>query len=136
VNVLRRSKTKLLVVYESAYVVGSQRRKTKRGMDVKTFARFAKLVGVIEFLAEEAGHQVMEVSAQEWQMKILPIKPFTRREERALWAQTVAKGIVKEHLDKEEEVDVDVSCAICLGQYVSSREEFKELLEEVEDEHQ
>ena len=126
---IRRSKTPLTIATEHLYY-SSQKR------NIKMFTKLAKVLGAIEYAALEGGHDLVEVYASEWQAKILPLKnQFTKTEERERWAITIAQQLVREHLGEEREVNKDEASAICLGQYVSSREEFKELLEEVEDEH-
>jgi len=126
---IRRSKTPLTIVIEHLYY-------NRRKGNFDTYTKLAKVAGAIEYAAMEGGHDTMEVYASEWQTKVLPLKDqYVKTEERERWAITIAQQLVREHLGEEREVNKDEASAICLGQYVSSREEFKELLEEVEDEH-
>ena len=127
IRTIRNSKVPLAVAVENIY---SARKKEKANF--KVYKQLAEVCGAIKYTAIEKGYEFLEPYASEWQLRILPIKPLTPRPERMKWAKTIAKAIVKEHLGKEAEVNDDEATAICLGQYVSSREEFKGRLEDVQ----
>lgn len=123
-RMLRKSKP-LTVVMEHMYYNSRK--------SVQSLISLVKAAGAIEYAAVEGGHDVVEVYASEWQAKVLPIvreKQWTSREERRRWAMMIAQQLVREHLGEEKEINEDEAVAICLGHYVSSREEFRQMVEE------
>lgn len=88
----------------------------------KNFDSAAKLIfvrGKLAMCAEMLGWEYLEVAPASWQSAILRCPPRTKSEIRKTLSIKVAKAIAKKRND--EELNVDLADAICIGEFVRNR---------------
>ena len=89
-----------------------------------TLIRLAETLGALIGAAAMFNLKLVKVYPSSWQSKILPIRPYTKRKVRLHWTKVIGKALAKEHLGRED-LSQDEATAVCIGQFISTREKYK-----------